>query len=361
MNPEIKRYIEYLQGHLLTPGSERFHDHQAFLDKLRSYSGPLKVSRPPRTDAERALFEKWKVEAVSFQPDLKYDSYTARNIFKPLLDALLADGAAHELKINAPVHLVPSTDLSATPATRSSDGIHMLFVGLGTSCFCNYWAKAFAWLSTTCAKINTGPVSENLIKLALAADKGSVELSVRLTWYYRVFNTLAGFGTVAEPELAFHYRMELVSAMELFALGHELGHMWIAEQAETDATFEKLLNDPHGTELACDNYGFAVSRSVGSDMQNWSAFSGAGALCFLYAADWCTRPRTNDVEKASSHPDLETRRNNLIKLAFGNTAPEQRSAVASYLIDFKAYLEYLRTIVEEVLKSVSLPEPLKDS
>ena len=106
MDSEIKRYMEYLQRTLLTPGSERFHNHQSFLEQLRSAGNDLKLSRPPRTDAERALFEKWKAGAASFQPTLKYDRYTARNIFQPLLDALLADAAAYELGINHPVRLV---------------------------------------------------------------------------------------------------------------------------------------------------------------------------------------------------------------------------------------------------------------
>ena len=360
MDSEIKRYIEYLQKTLLTPGSERVHDHQAFLDKLRSSGAYGNSGRPPRTDAEQSLFQKWKDDATSFQPVLKYDSYTARNIFQPVLDALLSNVKGDKLEVRLPVHLVPSTDLAATPVTRSSDGLHMLFVGNGTSSFCNYWAKAFAWLSITCARIHTGPMTDEFMKLALALDSGSIELSVKLALCYRTYGTLVGFGAVSEPEIAFHYRMELLSAMEMFAVGHELGHMWLAEQAETNVVFQELLSDSHETELFCDSYGFVVSRSIGNTGQNLSAFSGAGALCFLCASDWCNASHVNGESISGSHPDLETRCNNMLRLASANTDPEQRPMIESYLTDFYSYLQYLKRIINEILGVMTISENPKN-
>jgi hypothetical protein len=162
---DLYRYIESLQRQLQTPGWEEFHSLSRmktwFAENSIKFDGELE---PQYSDigSPAAHLEKLLSE---FEPRTRFDSPLTQATFGPLLAGITLAAERIGIKVSRTVHLATSTDVSASPAARPTEGPHYLFIGLGTSSFCNYWAKAFTAVIRALA--NDNPLRRSLNRTRL--------------------------------------------------------------------------------------------------------------------------------------------------------------------------------------------------
>jgi hypothetical protein len=123
------------------------------------------------------------------------------------------------------------------------------------------------------------------------------------------------------------FRVELLSAMETFALGHEIGHCFIEERnpgkspSKDDETF-------------CDKYALLISRALGSRLDNYSMAIGAGAYTFLRAA--AVSLGSSRTAETSSHPNPRDRADAVLLHSVEGLSPARRAQVRRYLKEIGA-------------------------
>lgn len=339
---ELVRYIDYLQGQLVTPGWEEINDVEAYRTFVRS--------RPAiAADVPEQVWNEYRDLICEFQPRTKFDSPTTRAVFEPILRDVMEAATQLGVAIKRPVHLVNSTDISATALSIPSSDSHLLFAGLGTMSFCNYWAKAFAKVGANFAK-DHGQVSMTsaLLKETFASHPESIILPVKLCAFHSYFRTLVGFGEVDVEPGHDMYRILLVDAMELFVVCHEIGHFFLEETLSVDSPQKA----GHMAELVCDQYALQLSRTAASKRDNWIAFTGGGAYLLLRAAGFSLPGTEASVlaGESDSHPPLETRAAELRCKILESTPEDQRPAVEHYLADFSVVCDEIAAIL------VQLPE-----
>lgn len=341
------RYQEYLQDSLLPEGWESVFDHQHMSEWVRANQaklGDIAKSNLGSFDPDTVTYFSRTIE--SFIPKSKYDLADTQAIFRPLFDDILTIAGKLGVRPIREVELVTSTSISPTPFARPTAGTHQLFVGLGTSAFCNYWAKAYTAIIKTLASRNAEtPVSsyEDLFS-RLKADPSGVILAARLSLFSSMFGTLLYFGEVRQPADYFRDRMQLVQAMEVFILAHEYTHIYVEENSIT-------FDDEYGLEYYCDVVGLRISREWGSKNDIWPAFCWIGGLLFfrgieimeksaeiLFRAKIQTAlpqhhsPHGNDA--STSHPPTAERIKRLIELTIDQSDDDQRDEVKNYLMEY---------------------------
>ena len=169
-------------------------------------------------------------------------------------------------------------------------GQHLLFIGLGTSSFCNYWAQVVTSVVTAVPFAHgfekvTG--ADDVRKL-LRSDPTGVALAGRLALHYAAFGTAIGFGEVKAPNLP--YRVQLSDAMETFAVAHEYSHFVAEEQSPALGSALKA-DDSRKLERFCDALAILICRDCANPRQNLVGFAGVGATTLLWAVDLCRRIR----------------------------------------------------------------------
>lgn len=212
---EFRRYVEYHQRQLATPGTETWFDHERILESVSRRKATLGDSIPAESRAE--VVEQYVQAIDAFKPSGPYDTASARAIFDPLMDRIVQAAKVAGFRASRMITLHPSPAIEATPYSIATEAAHVIFVGPGTFMFCNYWAKIFTSLITGTRVPHRG--------------RGSVPLTVeaivqaaKLGTYYALTGTVMGFGVMPSDPSALAFRSEYLQAMELFALGHELGH-----------------------------------------------------------------------------------------------------------------------------------------
>ena len=321
------RYVQHLQEQLMA------HDGWGpMLDALRREPAPTPPDHTRSSELED-MTRRWN----EFKPTTVHDLPSTHAIFQPILNDITL--AASELGIPAvaEIRLVTATDMAAGPTARPAAGLHYLFAGPGTSSFCNYWAKVIAWhIDALRRAIGTRPMVNRIdTRAALELDSGSLRTALGLAIDYAKHGSTVGHGVVEIPQPANGLRLELLTSMETFVLAHEYSH-FVAEEHGLGVTGHEL-------ELFCDQLGLQIARNAPSQRDNWSNFAGAGAVLFFAAAGFCSRlealwlgdPITGD----SSHPSLAERVNAVATNAIGQTDPDQRQAVETYLIEFLRILD----------------------
>jgi hypothetical protein len=363
------RYREALQESLLTEGWEEAFDYNRLREWVQNNRERLRaMARDTLGEAAVGHENHFANNVESYSPERNYDLPMTEAVFRPIFDALVKSACAIGLRPVREVELVTSTSISPTPLARPTTGTHQLFVGLGTSTFCNYWAKAYTAIVKAIAGIGSpyeGVTSPEDLRERLSQDPRGIILAARLSLYYAVTSTLIGFGEVEQPPDYVAYRRELLNAMEVFALSHEYSH-FLAD--ERQLTFIDKFGEPSnsGLEFFCDVMGLQISRNWGSQNDNWLAFSGVGGLAFFRAVDTCEactsiladiRPRalafgqTRAYRDAGqdTHPPINERASNLIRRSIETTCDEQKRQVESFLTEYDLICTTISTYVSDIL------------
>jgi hypothetical protein len=231
----------------------------------------------------------------------------------------------------------------------------VLFIGLGTSSFCNYWAKAFTALVRTVARARPRERVDSVeeLKVIFTNDPDSFLLAARLAVRYAIAGTLLGFGEVRQPADYNSYRLQLLEAMETFVVAHEYSH-FVAEER---------LPQLQGWELEffCDELALQISRQCASQ-DDWLAFTGIGPLIFFRSMQLCQIVRdrmpklemplpvpAKDSEMGSTHPLLEDRISAIKLTLISNTAADQRASVELFIEEYDLIASGLIKLVTDTI------------
>lgn len=345
---ELARYVAYLQQQLATPGTEAWFDHERIREWVKLRKDTLGESIPAESRAE--LVEEYVQAIDAFKPTGPYDSASARAIFEPLMDRVVEAAKAAGFRTSRAVTLHVSPAIEATPYTISTDAAHVIFAGPGTYMFCNYWGKIFTSLITGTPVAKRGRASLPLTLQAIAQAS-------KLGTYYALTGTVMGFGVMPSDPRALQFRGEYVQSMELFALGHELGHCF-AHDADERFCGMLTVDVNQELELLCDRIGTATSRaaSTDGDEASWVAFCGAGAVLMMYAHEICQRARGHvggaSADAAHSYPSTSARVAVVREQVVSTTPDDQLEGATAYLDDVIALCEDLTDAASDVMARV---------
>jgi hypothetical protein len=367
---DLHRYIESLQRQLHTPGWEEFHDLNRMKDWFAKNGDKFDGDMAPQygdTCSPTAHIEKL---IRSFEAKTEFDSPCTEATFAPILKEVNLAAEQIGIRVKRPIHIVTSTNVAPSPAIRPTKGPHFLFIGLGTSSFCNYWAKAFAAVVKAIAKDNPDQQFTNIeqIQGALKPDPSGVILAARLAFAYGAYGSVIGFGQVIQPASYLSYRLQVLRAMEVFVVSHEFAHL-VAE--ERLPKFQGVLGTETSRELEyfCDHLALQISRHYANHEDNFLAFTGMGAILFFRAMEMSefAREKLAAVHKSSlptqpgppavaqddsSHPTLSARIGRIKSLAISLTPDDQRSQVAAFIEEYDLIATSLCTFVKDAFAVV---------
>ena len=305
---EQQRYIEYFQRQLVREGSDGFWQGQkVWFDQNRSAIAEQYLQTSKSRDGKAAALAD---SVLAHQDQGEYDNFFARQIFEPLVRKAL--DLCHEggFPLRNPVRFVNSPGLEPSPAALPSSAEHVLFMGQGTFAFCNYWSKIF---SSAMAEIGKLPPEEHKSPEAMLSKlkQGSVLVdATRLAVRYAYFDSLLGFGRVEQPQELMGFRVLLVNAMEIFVVGHEIGHL-LGYEAHPETQGIPPGADAKSHELDCDAVGLAISTAYGVREENAFAFQLIGPLLLFYALRTCDQVKAILLDEtptpSESHPSHEER------------------------------------------------------
>jgi hypothetical protein len=367
MMDDSDRYREALQKSLVSDGWEQAFDHGRLKEWLAKNEDRLRLNARALLGESDDAHVAYCKAIEDFVPKNRYDLPSTEGIFRPILEGVIQCAASIGLKPTRDVELVTSTSISPTPFARPTTTTHQLFIGLGTSAFCNYWAKAYTAIVKAIAA--SGPPFEKIteasqLRTHLARDPRALILSARLSLYYAATGTVLGFGEVEQPRDHFAERMQLLQSMEIFAVAHEYAH-FLADERGLSFVDETGEPAPIGIEYFCDAIGLQISREWGSKNDNWFAFAGVGGLAFFRAIETCTNcanavamrsaapvdTAMRSAGNAISHPPASERALTLIKRSIDTTAVDQRKAVESFLGEYDLICTAIGTYVLELVES----------
>jgi hypothetical protein len=135
------KYIEYLQRSLHTPGWEEFHDVSKMKEWFANNRSKFDATMAPQYEGLTSPAAHMEKLLQEFSPQTKFDSPYTQGIFGSILEAVKTAAGEINLTLHKHIRLLTSTEAGSSPTAMPTDGEHMLFIGLGTSSFCNYWSK----------------------------------------------------------------------------------------------------------------------------------------------------------------------------------------------------------------------------
>jgi len=307
-NFESQRYIEYFQRQLAREGADSFWQRQkAWFDNNRAAIANQYLQISKNRDGQAAVLAG---SILAHQDQGEHDNFFARQIFEPLVRRAL--DICHEggFRLRNPVRLVNSPGLEASPAALPSSAEHVLFMGQGTFAFCNYWSKIF---SSAMAEISKLPSEEHKSPEAMLSKlkQGNVLVdATRIAVRYAYCDSLLGFGRLEQAEELVGFRMLLVNAMEIFVVGHEIGHL-LGYESHPETQGIPPGSDARNHELECDAVGLAISTAYGVREENAFAFQLIGPLLLFYALRTCDQVKAILFDEpptpSESHPSHEER------------------------------------------------------
>ncbi|MBW4040062.1 MAG: hypothetical protein HIU91_14590 [Acidobacteria bacterium] len=357
-----RRYIEYLQEKMLDPlwiavfEQSRWADWSAYLVKRAERLYPeIFESKDPNV---LALFDPKKAPY-----DTKFELPTTIADFGSRLADVKRAADLLGIKTNGNILLATSTDISPSPSSLPTTGDHLIFAGLGTSLYCNYWSKAITAIVTAIQPVlglDRVLVSAD-IRRVFEADPSGIILAARLALYYAHFGTIIGFGEVNEPINKTGYRVLLLRAMEIFAVAHEYAHCVVGEKLP-HSSGQLDSSESIDLENLCDEIGLLLSREVGNFYEDYLLFVGIGPLIFFRTMQICEDVREQIACSEShelsfnkrrissgSHPVTESRVEALKNQIYLKTAVEQRENATLFVEEYdRILIEVLREVKESV-------------
>lgn len=346
MDEELQRYIEYLQRSLLSPGSELAHDTAAFRQWVANNRARLE-SIAQLSGGTAETVDELERKLAQYAPRSVFDSFTATAIFGHILERVLDAAREANLAPHRPILFANSTDVSASAAARPSSGEHLLFAGVGTYAFCNYWAKIVARIASAFhAKFGGSTITADRLREVFSTDPRLAIDAVKLALRCKLIGSAVGHGEMEGSAATAPFRLELLRAMETFVIGHEVGHCYFEERRASQESASVA------EEFACDLYALAVSRTVGNRHHSWIAFNGAGAYVFLRVAAICTPiPEGARSASESTHPASKERAEAVRETSIANMAADQRDGVMAYLGDLEAMCNEIESLVSAVVSN----------
>ncbi len=354
---DLHRYIEFLQRTIHSQGWEPFHDLSRMKAWLENNSAKFDATLAAQYNDIGSPAGHLEKLIHDFQPKTVFDSPYTEAIFAPLLVQVRLAAERLGIKSLRTIQIATSTNVGASPVVLLTGASHFLFIGLGTSSFCNYWAKAFAAVVRSLAYFDPLRRISKIedLRAALKRDPGPVILAARLALAYATYGSVLGFGEVIQPPSYLAYRLQVLIAMEIFIVSHEFAHV-VAE--EEFPQFQGSLEPEMARNLEhfCDEIAIAISREWGNEQENFLAFAGIGALLFFRAIELSesvrdklaslrqASPPTDSVSltgptghlnhRESSYPSFSDRIAAIKSLTISLTAEDQRGHVAAFIEEY---------------------------
>lgn len=213
--------------------------------------------------------------------------------------------------------------LAAHTEPLSAPPIALIYAESDFFLFCQLLSKGMA-LSTPLTFDGAPP---GKVGMSRSADEvlAKIEGDSRLVEYWEQFARL--FATTNSKEWSNYYSLDEqqrsvywqhLLALELFALGHEYGHIICREKHSPHGTASAGGADPASQmeeELKADMYGVVLSRFAGGHMdpQSFDAMAGVGATTLFSALHLIERahkalnPGATPIPASGSHPAIERR------------------------------------------------------
>lgn len=348
---ELLGYIEYLQKQMLTEGYKEVYKFENSLKwTQKNLSNLIEfVKIYPNIDHD-ALLNEYYFQIRKFEPVTPFDSLNAKAIFEPLFNEISQIAEELNIPLKNCVTISNSTSTSVTPLSRPTTGI--LFLGLGTYSFCNYWSKAFSLIANELAKSDsTETFEKSSFEKLFQSTPNILFLPLMLILHYGFFGTLVGFGKVVPNESQLAYRHELLEAMEVFIIAHEYIHFFAEENWE-DYQGILSLEKSKKLELKCDLLGFTLCKYYGAKHNNWLAFSGAGPVIFFRLFKLCQDFQlllNPQIISEESHPLFDERLNQIVEMAEKGTPDDQAESVMSYLQDVNNIIDNLENLIKPII------------
>ncbi|WP_433935479.1 hypothetical protein AB3662_12195 [Sorangium cellulosum] len=370
MQDDTLRYIEHLQRKLSTPGMEPMYDHARFRRIMLEDDGQREARRAASLSLGEHLsdevFEQYARGIREFVPKTAYDTFTSNAIFAPIVSEV--EQALHDMgrKLAHPVRMLTSPDASPSPASQPSTDEHYLFIGEGTSRFCNYWGKVFSQcLADASFDAQGRRIAADDMKPFFEKHPSIAANAIELALHYAFFGNLLHYGVLQQSPEHFGFRMELVHAMEVFIVGHEYGHFLLQEYR--DALPDQPDEDVrHADEHWCDGVGLEVCRHWGARAGSWFAFSGAAPLIFFRATSMCENARSRlnadsaRLDMNDSHPPTALRLEFLRGLIPTRIHPDQTDSVTGYCGEVEVVGDALEQVVAGAIRLAGGDNPVDE-
>ena len=358
INPELVRYIEYLQRQMIDPAYADAMDHSRLVEWLKSTPASLRRLYEDHLSENPEIFDKYVSKARLFEPQFAHDTFHSTAVFVKVLKEVEAVCKTLNVSPKNPIILANNTSIGLTPMARPSTGEHLLFAGHGTMALCNYWAKAYSMLLYEYSqKSLPKPLDQVDLKPLVQYYPGPILLMSRLLLYYAYHGTLLGFGEVPVRTEHQGLRLDLLKSMEIFAIGHEIGHFVFEERKPSEGT-SLGAEQAHSIEFFCDHYGQAVSRWYGAESSSWSCFTNSGALVYLHSGSLSLRLRkklngepSEDID-SESHPRTWDRIERAVKIAVACVLEDQADGVRRYLNEIVAVMRFIESEVFPIVTSL---------
>ncbi|MBK8258519.1 MAG: hypothetical protein IPK82_38400 [Polyangiaceae bacterium] len=355
LDPETRRYLEHFQRKLLRPDFDKWVEHKDFVVRMTGEAGRTMRQRfgPNFSPYSDALIREYEKELSDFVPATSYDTATSHLIFGDIMDQVQRSLQDMQRPLQRPVRLATSTDANPSPASVPSQEEHLLFIGEGTSFFCNYWAKFLSHCLTEGALSSDGPAITAPDMDKFFHERGDLTtIFVELLLHYAFFGHLFGFGVLIQPAHSLRFRLELLRAMEVFVVGHEFGHFYLEENPRSLDPADPL-RQMRLEEHFCDQFGFIVCRYFGTRTDSWFAFSGAAPLMFLSALRLCENARAHLSTRTApkdTHPPVDDRIGRILYTALNDTHADNLLAVRGYLEEVGAMWEAMERIARDIFE-----------
>jgi hypothetical protein len=174
--------------------------------------------------------------------------------------------------------------------------------------------------------------------------------------FHRLNGTLLGFGVFDIPHVQDLARVQYLTAMERFALGHEYGH-FVAEERIPDFRGTLAPDQAWRLEEFCDQFSMAVNRPLADRDQNFPAFCGVGAVILFTATELCRTQHLmgGSTGGESTHPPAERRVRLLRAFIDATSASDQRESVLGFFDECDMIGRVGRELVGDFLMSAGLP------
>jgi len=302
---ELNRFIDYLQSQLVRNGSEVFLEKRWFADnreRLAAEMGDLARD-------EGDIFKRLEHDILSHRDQTSHDFFYTHQIFSPLLEKTLNICKQAGLSPVRPVVLANSPNVEPSPAAWPSTHSHILFIGPGTYSFCNYWAKVISTTQYKISQLQEEQRAAEQIETMLTNETIPVD-AIKLVLHYALVGSLLGYGKLKQNDLLMGLRVQLLTAMEVFIVAHEVTHFVLHEQFSESGGIR-----PGSTALemeqTCDAMGLAVCAAYGSEEDNIYAFDFMGPILFFYSLQLCQEGQNillgYSPPKSTTHPTCEER------------------------------------------------------